>query len=160
MLHALKTPPCVYIECIHHARFDLLRLSFFLKNSNKTWNFLHLEDVDQRMILVEHTDINNCNVMKAQYRSITSVIKIHQSSFCKYLQESYISIFSPSDVTHLLSMFTDLFKLPHLNILHVDISLWSNTSENYSDDELLEKAISTNDNVKELFISFFEYATM
>ena len=65
---------------------------------------------------------------------------------------SYITIFNRSDVTHLLSMFTDLFKLPHLNILHVDIiGLWEILID---DDESLEKVISTNHNIRELLISF------
>ena len=142
------------LDRVTSSQFDLLCLSFILKNLKKTWNYLHLGDVKNHTIIVEHAEFNSCTTVKAYYWSITSVIKIHQSSLCKYLQESYISIFSPSDVTHLLSMFTDLFKLPHLNILHVTISLWSNTSQNYNDDELLEKVISTNDNIKELFISF------
>ena len=139
------------VDKVISSQFDLLCLSFFLKNSKKLWNYLHLGKVDNHIILLKDININNCTIMKADYQSLTSVMKIHQSSLCKYLQESYISIVDPSDVTHLLSMFTELFKLPHLNILHVDISLWSNTSGN---DELLEKAISTNHNIKELFISF------
>ena len=141
------------VDRVISSQFDLLCLSFFLKNSKKTWNFLHLGNIDKRMIFV---DINNnyCTIMKAYYESITSVIKIHQSSLCKYLQETYISILNPSDFTHLLSMFTDLFKLPHLNILHVNIfSHLSNKSENYFGDEILDKAISTNHNIKELLIS-------
>ena len=144
------------VDRVISSQFDFLCLSFFLKNSKKMWNYLHLGNIDKHMIFV---DINNsyCTIMKAYYESITSVIKIHQSSLCKYLQETYIRISNPRDVTHLLSMFTHLFKLPHLNILHVGIfSLLSNKSENYFDDELLEKAISTNHNIKELLISFFK----
>ena len=144
--------PSLCVDRVTSSQFDFLCLSFFLKNSKKVWNYLHLGNIDKHMIF----DINNdCYIMKAGYWSIASVIKIHQSSLCKYLQESYVSIFNPSDVTHLLSMFTDLFKLPHLNILHVTISLFSNKSENYNGKELLEKVISTNHNIKELFISFY-----
>ena len=144
--------PSLCVDRVISSQFDLLCLSFFLKNSKKTWNYLHLGNIDKHMIFDNN---NDCYIMKAGYWSITSVIKIHQSSLCKYLQESYISIFNPSDVTHLLSMFTDLFKLPHLNILHVAFSLFSNKSENYDGKEILEKVISTNHNIKELFISFY-----
>ena len=148
--------PSLCVGRVISSQVDLLCLSFFLKNSKKAWNCLHFGYVDKHMKLVEHTDINSCTIMKAEYWSITSVIKIHQTSLCKCLQESYISIATHSDVTHLRSMFTDLFKLPHLNILHVTISIerLSNASE-YNIDESLEKAISTNYKIKELFISVF-----
>ena len=144
------------VDRVNSSQFDLLCFSFFLKNSmKKNWNYLHIGYDNEHMSLMALlvvADIN-CTVIEGKYWNIQSAIKIHQSSFCKYLQESYITIFYPSDVTHLVSMFTDLFKLPHLNILHVTISLLSNKSENYDGKQLLEKVISTNHNIKELLIN-------
>ena len=138
---------------VYSSQFDLLCFSFFLKNSmKKNWNYLHIGYDNKHMSLMALlvvADIN-CTVIEGMYWNIESAIKIHQSSFCKYLQESYIRIFLHSDVTHLVSMFTDLFKLPHLNILHVDIKL---LIKYYIDDESLAKIISTNHNIKELLIN-------
>ena len=67
--------------------------------------------------------MTNCILMKARYDDITSVIKIHQSLSCQYLQESYIKVIT-SDTIHIDSvviMFTQLFKMPYLSILHVHI---------------------------------------
>ena len=141
------------VDRVNSSQFDLLCFSFFLKNSmKKHWNYLHIGYVNEHILLTALlvvADIN-CTVIKGSFGNIQSAIKIHQSSFCKYLQESYIRISCNSDVTHLVSMFTDLFKLPHLNILHVDISL---RIKYYIDDESLEKIISTNHNIKELLIN-------
>ena len=136
------------VDRVISTQFDLQCLNFFLKNSKKSWNCLCLANDDHKhMIIDEH--IGTCIMMKADFCSITSVIKNQQSLLYNYLQEIYVNISTQTDVTHLY-MFTDLLKLPHLNILHVTISLLSNTSENYIDSELLEKAISTNHNISEL----------
>ena len=147
------------VDRVNSSRFDLLCLSFLLKNSKITWNYLHHSYVDDKLQLYnEDSNINNCIVMKAEYRDITSVIKIHQSSLCQYLQESYINVFT-SDTIHydsVVIMFTQLFKLPHLTILHVHIKKFLFTqSEQHSDNELLvemEKVLCTNHTIKEFLI--------
>ena len=96
--------------------------------------------------------------MKARYHDITSIIKIHQSSLCQYLQESYINVFYTSCTIHhdsVVIMFAQVFKLPHLSILHVHIGRLSVESEDHIDDELLvemEKVLSTNHTIKEFLI--------
>ena len=89
----------------------------------------------------EDSNMTNCIVMKARYDDITSVIKIHRSSLCQYLQESYIDVFYMSDTIHhnsIVFMFTQMFKLPHLSILHVHInSILSHQSEEHIENELL-----------------------
>ena len=146
------------VDRVTSSQFDLLCLSFLLKNSEITWNYLHNSSYVDDMLQLSNEDSNmpNCIVMKAKYDDIASIIEIHQPAFCQYLQESYIHFFPYPDVTHLLSMFTELFKLPQLNILHVTIiSQLSDTSEYDIDDESLEKVISTNHNITELFISIY-----
>ena len=148
--------------CVHRvysSQFDLLCLSFLLKNSNITWNYLHHEYVNDKLKLYnENSNTTNCIVMRARYHDITSVIKIHQSSLCQYLQESYINIYQSGNIHHVsvVYMFTHLFKLPFLSILHVDIQYLSiNQSEEHIDNELLvemEKVLSTNYTIKELLI--------
>ena len=147
------------VDRVNSSQFDLLCLSFLLKNSKITWNYLHHEYVHDKLKLSnEDSNMTNCIVMKARY-DITSVIKIHQSSLCQYLQESYIDVDYISGTIHLDSvvvMFTQLFKLPHLNILHVDIQCLSiNQPEEHIDNELLvemEKVLSTNHTIKEFLI--------
>ena len=145
------------VNRVRSSKFDLLCLSFLLKNSKITWNYLHHEYVhDMLKLYNEDSNMTNCIVMKAKYNDITSVIKIHQSSLCRYLQESYINVAHTSGTLHydsIVIMFTQLFKLPHLNILHVLIYKSLPTrSEDHIDNELLvemEKVLSTNHNIKE-----------
>ena len=144
------------VRRVYSSRFDLLCLSFLLKNSKITWNYLHHEYVyDMLKLSNEDSNMTNCIVMKAQYPDTTSVIKIHQSSLCQYLQESYINVFVHRTI-HLDSvviMFTQLFKLPHLSILHVHIV--SLQSQDHIDNGLLremEKVLSTNHTIKEFLI--------
>ena len=137
------------VDRVYSSQFDLLCLSFLLKNSKITWNYLHHSYVHDKLQLYNgDSNINNCIVMKARYHDITSVIKIHQSSLCQYLQESYINVETFTTIHHdlVVIMFTQLFKLPHLNILHVQIyKLPSVQSEDHIDNELLlemEKVLS------------------
>ena len=148
------------VDRVYSSRFDLLCLSFLLKNSKITWNYLHHEDRhDMLKLSNEDSNMTNCILMKTKYYDITSVIKIHQSSLCQYLQESYISVDYISDTIHLDSvviMFTHLFKLAHLSILHVHIcKSYFTQSEDHIDNELLvemEKVLSTNHTIKEFLI--------
>ena len=148
---------------LNSSQFDLLCLYFFLKNSRKTWNYLELEYSDAFKsvnVFDEVSDMFNCTIKRALYRDITSVIKIHQSSLCQYLQESYIKIFYPSDTIHPAIMFTELFKLPRLRILHVDIQLRFRFSIDDIDDEQfleMENIMSGNYNVTELLINLISF---
>ena len=147
------------VNRVYSSQFDLLCLSFLLKNSKITWNYLHHEYVHENLKLYnEDSNMNNykCIVMKARYNDITSVIKIHQSSFCQYLQESYIHAWTHGTIHNdsVVIMFTHLFKLPHLTILHVQIEK-STLSEDLIDNELLvemEKVLSTNHTIEEFLI--------
>ena len=137
------------VDRVKSSQFDLLCLSFLLKNSTH----------DKLKLYNEDSNMTNFIVMKGGYHDITSVIKIHQSSLCHYLQESYINVFHTSRRSHLDSVvivFTQLFKLPHLSILHVHINNFSSfESEDHIDNELLvemEKVLSTNDTIKECLI--------
>ena len=150
------------VDRVKSSQFDLLCLSFLLKNSKITWNYLHHEYVhDELKLSNEDTNMTSCIVMEAEYTDITSVINIHQLSLCQYLQESYIKVVFTSGTIYLHSvviMYTQLFKLPHLSILHVHINNLSITeSEDHSDNELLlemEKVLSTNHTIKEFLIIF------
>ena len=145
---------------LNSSQFDLLCLYFFLKNSRKTWNYLELEYGDafkSVKVFDEVSDMCNCTIKRAVYCDITSVIKIHQSSLCQYLQESYIKILNPSgsDAVHPAIMFTELFKLPQLRILHVDFQqIFGFSIDDIDDEQFLEMvdAISGNYNVTELLI--------
>ena len=149
------------VNRVHSSQFDLLCLSFLLKNSKITWNYLHHEYVDDMLKLYnEDSNMPNCFVMKASYPDTTSVIKLHLSSLCQFLQESYINVVNMSGTIHhdsVMIMFTHLFKLPHLNILHVHInkSYAFFESEDRIDNELfleMEKVLSTNHTIKEFLI--------
>ena len=144
---------------VYSSQFDLLCLSFLLKNSKITWNCFHNPYVHEMLKLSnEGSNMTNCIVMKGEYHDITSVIKIHQSSSCQYLQQSYINIFTSGTEHHdsVVIMFTQLFKLPHLSILHVHIiCVTSDQSYDHIDNELLvemEKVLSTNHTINEFLI--------
>ena len=147
------------VNRVNSSQFDLLCLSFLLKNSNVTWNYLHHEYVHDNLKLSnEDSNMTNCIVMKGGYYDITSVIKIHKSSLCQYLQESYINIFTSGTEHHdsFVIMFTQLFKMPHLGILHVHIKHFASLQLNdHIDHELLlemEKVLSTNHTINEFLI--------
>ena len=147
------------VDRVHSSQFDILCLSFFLKNSKITWNYLHHSYVHGMLQLYnEDTNMTNCIVMKAKYSNTKSVMKIHQSSLCQYLQESYIDVFTSGTIHHdsVVIMFTQLFKLSHLSILHVHInSVLADKSEEHIDNELLmamEKVLSTNHTTNEILI--------
>ena len=148
------------VNRVNSSQFDLLCFSFLLKNSKITWNYLHHPYVHDKMQLSnEDSNMTNCIVMKARYTDITSVIKMHQSSLCQYLQESYINVpYTYGTTIHVhpylvVIMFLQLFKLPHLNILHVHIN--KVLSEDHIDNECfveMEKVLSTNHTIKEFLI--------
>ena len=148
------------VDRVHSSQFDLLCLSFLLKNSKITWNYLHHSYFHNMLHLYnDDSNMTNCIAMKAEYCNTTSVIKIHQSSLCQYLQESYINIFYvPGTIHHdsFVIIFIQLFKLPHLNILHVDIPYLSiHQPGEHIHNELLrrmEKELSTNHTIKEFLI--------
>ena len=152
------------VDRVESSQFDLLCLSFLLQNSKITWNYLHQEYVHDMLNLSnEDSNTTNCIVLKAGYHNITSVIKIHQSSLCQYLQESYINVFYISGTIHhdsVVIMFTQLFKLPHLSILHVHIKkLHFIHFEDHIDNELLvemEKVLSTNHTIKDFVIKLLD----
>ena len=79
---------------------------------------------------------------------------------CQYLQESYIHAWTHGTMHNdsVVIMFTHLFKLLQLTILHVQIENFLSTlSEEHIDNELLvemEKVLSTNHTIKELLIRF------
>ena len=134
--------------------FDKLCLLFFLKSSKKTWNYLHLDD-----FLGEDLNMFSCITLKADFYNISSnsSIKILQS-LCKHLQECYIKVNLP-DANSVVTVLKELFKLPHLNILHVHFRPSDHLLGERIDDELLlemEKAISANSSIKELVIDFFD----
>ena len=141
------------VNRVNSSQFDLLCLSFLLKNSNITWKYLHHEYGDNKLQLSnEDSNMTNCIVMKGRYNDITSVIKIHQSSLCQYLQESYINILYTMHHS-VVNMFIQLVKLPRLIILHVHIKRFPSTQS--EDCELLvemEKVLSTNHTIKEFLI--------
>ena len=148
------------VDRVNSSQFDLLCLSFLLKNSKITWKYLHHSHFHHMLPLSsEDSNMSNCTVMKAEYSNTTSVIKIHQSSLCQYLRESYIDVVYTPGIIHLDSvviMFIHLFKLPHLSILHVHVKKLSYVeSEEHIDNTLLvemEKVLSTNHTIEELLI--------
>ena len=147
------------VDRVYSSQFDLLCLSFLLKNSKITWNYLHHPYLHDKLQLLNED--SNCIVMKARFLDITSVLKIYQSSLCQYLQESYVIVHTSGNIylDSVVIMFTQLFKLPHLSILHVHINkLYVQTcTEDHIDNELLlemEKVLSTNRTIKELLIKF------
>ena len=149
------------VDRVNSSKFDLLCLSFLLKNSKITWNYLHHSySVDALQLYNEDSNMTNCTVMKTEYYDITSVIKIHQSSLCQCLQESYIDVnpseYIPDDGSHII-MFTQLFKLPRLSILHVHINIEFDSYDEYNESELLlemEKGLFANHTIIECLIVF------
>ena len=90
--------------CLHDVRlslFDILCLSYFLNNSNTSWNHLDLSDLnDQEVQILTNTLTNNsqqnqCKILQVMlYRTTDdSVYKLLKLSFLHNIQECYCTLY-------------------------------------------------------------------
>ena len=114
--------------CLHRVRlslFDILCLSYFLNNSNTSWNHLHLSELnDQDLQIFTNTLTNNsqqnqCKILEVNLSFTTddSVYQLLKLSFLHNIQEFYCILYDiPVD---LCLMILQVLNLPRIKVLHL-----------------------------------------
>ena len=149
--------------CLYRVRlsevFDILCLSYFLNNSNITWNHLHLGLLNKQRVqiltntLTNNSQHNQCKILQVDlfYVSMEQVIKLFQLSFFHNIQQCYITL-SGYQQDLLYKLLLSLLQLHQLKILHLYLSSAdrsSSTTRQYSE---LTKCLEMNCTLQELVI--------
>ena len=104
--------------------FDILCLSYFLNNSNITWNQLDLGALNEQKVqiltntLTNNSQHNQCKILQVYLDEVSreQVIKLFQLSFFHNIQQCYITLDGYQQTLFLLS------QLHQLKILHLYLS--------------------------------------
>ena len=113
------------LDGVRLSLFDILCLSYFLNNSNTSWNHLDLSRLnDQQVQILTNTLTNNsqqnqCKILQVMlYRTTDdSVYKLLKLSFLYNIQECYCTFyFIP---VHLCLVILQLLNLPLIKVLHL-----------------------------------------
>ena len=149
--------------CLYRVRlsvFDILCLSYFLNNSNITWNHLDLGLLNEQKVqiltntLTNNSQHNQCKLLQVYlYKvSMEQVIKLFQLSFFHNIQQCYITLrgYQRNLLYKLVLSLLQLhqLKILHLYLLNADLSL--STTGQYSE---LTKCLEMNCTLQELVIS-------
>ena len=153
--------------CLYRVRlsvFDILCLSYFLNNSNITWNHLHLGELNEQRVqiltntLTNNSQHNQCKILQVylNYVSMEQVIKLFQLSFFHNIQQCYITL-SGYQQDLLYKLLLSLLQLQILNFLSdldEDEDEWlsdrsSSITGQYSE---LKKCLEINCTLQELVI--------
>ena len=142
--------------------FDWLCLSYYINNSNTTWNHLHLGYVSNQSLSVFTAGLTN-NSLQTQCKRLEVMLfqptdklmhKLLQSSLLyNCIEECHCYLQScPFPPSLVLSEF---INLPQLKILDLKLCL---DEINYPECEELEKSIETNSNLTEMKIKYSGWA--
>ena len=147
--------------CLDRVRlsvFDILCLSYFLNNSNITWNHLHLRRLNEQKVqiltntLTNNSQHNQCKILQVylNFVSMEQVIKLFQLSFFHNIQQCYITLIGYQQDL-LYKLLLSLLQLHQLKILHLylEYDLSSSTTGQYSE---LTKCLEMNCTLQELVI--------
>ena len=114
--------------CLHRVRlslFDILCLSYFLNNSNTSWNHLNLSYLNDQEVqihtntLTNNSQQNQCKILEVLLFQTTgdSVYKLLKLSFLHNIQECYCTLYKiPVD---LCLVILQLLNLPLIKVLHL-----------------------------------------
>ena len=134
---------CLYGQNL--SPFDMLCVSYFLQNSNITWNHLHISDPNNVKIfadsLINSSQQNSsCNILDVAIDLGSTQIKFFSSSFLCNITECYChcscSSFDSYDNKPLnsVSLFMEMINLSKLKVLYFEVeelsSLEHEASEN------------------------------
>ena len=149
--------------CLYRVRlsvFDILCLSYFLNNSNITWNHLHLERLSKKRVqiltdtLTNNSQHNQCKILQVYYLykvSIEQVIKLFQLSFFHNIQQCYIILFGYQQDL-LYKLLLSLLQLHQLKILHLHLIGADQSSSITGQYSELTKCLEMNCTLQELVI--------
>ena len=156
--------------CLYRVRlsevFDILCLSYFLNNSNITWNHLDLGELYEQEVqiltntLTNNSQHNQCKILQVDLFKVSmeQVIKLFQLSFFHNIQQCYITLYDyQRDL--LYKLLLSLLQLHHLKILHLDLCAdqISSTTGQYSE---LTKCLEMNCTLQELVIERDDYLSI
>ena len=124
------------LDGVRLSLFDILCLSYFLNNSNTSWNHLDLSGLyDQQLQILTNTLTNNsqqnhCKILEVFLLQTTdaSVYKLLKLSFLHNIQEFYCTLCNiPVD---LCLVILQLLNLPLIKVLHLLTELLQFKDEN------------------------------
>ena len=113
--------------CLHRidlSLFDVLCLSYFLKHSNTTWNYLDLRTLSgqQLELITKEQSYANCKSLEITGYYVKTEMKLYQV-FNENLRECYILDTSwGHDLPDFVAALVQLLKLQHLRTLHFPIA--------------------------------------
>ena len=115
---------CLFHDQETFSQFDKLCLGFFLKNSKRTWNCLHLKEITKQttptLINALTTGNSQCKIFEAEMNyDLKLVVELFQSSFPRSLQHCLITLESCSSLSDISLIFLELIKLQYLKVLHL-----------------------------------------
>ena len=148
--------------CLYRVRlsvFDILCLSYFLNNSNITWNHLHLGVLNEQKVqiltntLTNNSQHNQCKILQVFLYEVSmeQEIKLFQLSFFHNIQQCYITLRGYQQDL-LYKLLLSLLQLHQLKILHLYLfsaDRSSSTTGQYSE---LIKCLEMNCTLQELVI--------
>ena len=142
--------------CLHGvilSSFDSLCLSYFINNSNVTWEFLHLADISELIFISSGIQCKKLEVnlmFDADDGLIESFFQTSSFIYASNVQECRC-ILTAGDFSPCIALL-HLLKLPQVKILHVDMNPAKISDENaYSE---LQKCIEVDPKLQELAISY------
>ena len=115
--------------CLHRVRlsslFDILCLSYFLNNSNTSWNHLDLSVLNHQQVqiltntLTNNSEQNQCKILEVLLFQTTgdSVYKLLKPSFLHNIQEFYCTLCHMQ--VDLCLVIIELLNLPLIKVLHL-----------------------------------------
>ena len=155
--------------CLQNERlslFDILCLSYFLNNSNTSWNHLDLSELNNQQVqiltntLTNNSQQNQCKILRVKMFEPTddSVYKLLKPSFLHNIQECYCTLYEiPVD---LCLVILQLLNLPLIKVLHLlteDLTLEDDSTNSilYTDKySELETCIAMNSTLLEMKLWF------
>ena len=148
--------------CLYRVRlsvFDILCLSYFLNNSNITWNHLDLGELNEQEVqiltnaLTNNSQHNQCKILQVYLHkmSMEQVIKLFQMSFFHNIQQCYITLYGYQQDL-LYKLLLSLLQLHHLKILHLYLELPDQSSSTTGQYSELTKCLEMNCTLQELVI--------
>ena len=148
--------------CLYRVRlsvFDILCLSYYLNNSNITWNHLDLGLLHEQKVqiltntLTNNSQHNQCKILQVDLfdRSMEQVIKFFQLSFFHNIQQCYIAL-NGYQRDLLYKLLSSLLQLHQLKILHLYLSSAYPTLSTTGQYSELIKCLEMNCTLQELLI--------
>uniref|UniRef100_A0A1X7TA44 NACHT domain-containing protein n=1 Tax=Amphimedon queenslandica TaxID=400682 RepID=A0A1X7TA44_AMPQE len=143
--------------------FDWLCFSYCIKNSNTTWNHLHLGHVSYQSLSVFTAGLTN-NSLETQCKRLEVKLPQHndellqnilQPSLLCNIQECYCLYNGHFDACYVLLKF---LNLPQLKLLHIRVISTSVLIEDPTDKcTELEKCIENNSTLEEMKLDFLDF---